>query len=69
MDGITISLNPQELKALFLRLKKAENELSRIERGILFQLEKRIYRSLSVQEAETLMREVENSRCLDSSGL
>jgi hypothetical protein len=64
-----ISLTPQETRALFIRLKRAESGipaagtgLSPIEQAFLLRIEKKLYQNLSVQEAESLMKEIAGSR-------
>ncbi|MDR2446152.1 MAG: hypothetical protein LBD58_02495 [Treponema sp.] len=65
-----ISLTPQETKALFIRLKRIESEvpsasagLSPVEQAFLLKIEKSLYRNLSIQEAETLMKEIAGNTC------
>ncbi|MDR1466549.1 MAG: hypothetical protein LBI40_02890 [Treponema sp.] len=52
--NMQFSLNEQELKALFTRLKREESSLSVIEAGILKKAEKTLFSMLSVQEMEEL---------------
>jgi sialic acid synthase SpsE len=65
-----VSLTPQEMKALFIRLKRIESEvpsasagLSPVEQAFLLKIEKSLYRNLSIQEAESLMKEVVGNIC------
>jgi hypothetical protein len=53
MEEVTLTI--EELKALFIRLTKAETDLSVTEQGLLIRIEKFLYKRLSIQEAETLM--------------
>ncbi|MDR0556458.1 MAG: hypothetical protein LBG43_01100 [Treponema sp.] len=60
-----VSLSPQEVRALFIRLKRIESEvpsaaakLSPVEQAFLLKIEKSLYRNFSIQEAEGLMNEV-----------
>lgn len=57
-EEINIPLNFQELKLLFMRLKREENTLSAAEQEILLKIEKKLYQTISVQDAEKLMREI-----------
>ncbi|MDR2782759.1 MAG: hypothetical protein LBB48_02765 [Treponema sp.] len=65
-----VSLTPQEIKALFIRLKRIESKissdsagLSPVEQAFLLKIEKSLYRNLSIQEAESLMKEVAGNTC------
>jgi hypothetical protein len=60
-----VSLSPQEVRALFIRLKRIESEvpsaaagLSPVEQAFLLRIEKLLYQNLSIQEAESLMHDV-----------
>ncbi|MDR1220730.1 MAG: hypothetical protein LBK73_14115 [Treponema sp.] len=60
-----VSLTPQEVRALFIRLKRIESDvpsastgLSPVEQAFLLRIEKSLYRNLSIQEAESLMNEI-----------
>ncbi|MDR2193027.1 MAG: hypothetical protein LBP19_00930 [Treponema sp.] len=58
-----VSLTAQEIRALFIRLKRVESGfpsagLSPEEQTFLMNIEKLLYRNLSIQEAESLMNEV-----------
>jgi hypothetical protein len=53
-----ISLTLPELKALFVRLKKAEKGLSAVEQVLLSKIQKALYQNLSIEEAESLLNEI-----------
>ncbi|MDR0784622.1 MAG: hypothetical protein LBE74_01890 [Treponema sp.] len=52
--NVQFPLNEQELKALFVRLKKEESSLSIVEANILKKAEKTLFSILSVQDMEKL---------------
>jgi hypothetical protein len=52
--NIQFSLNEQELKALFVRLKREETSLSIVEADVLKRVEKALFSLLSVQDMEEL---------------
>ncbi|MDR0644265.1 MAG: hypothetical protein LBG05_05035 [Treponema sp.] len=52
--NVQFFLNEQELKALFVRLKKEETTLSVVEANILKKAEKTLFSILSVHDMEKL---------------
>ncbi|MDR0376042.1 MAG: hypothetical protein LBH85_10065 [Treponema sp.] len=66
---LVVPLTPQEVRALFVRLKRIESEvpsasagLSPVEQAFLLKIEKSLYRNLSIQEAESLMNEIAGNK-------
>ena len=64
--GVFLTLN--DCKALFPRLKGIEHSLSKDERMIMYQMEKVLYRYLSIQEMEELLEGTDPQQADTSEG-